>query len=132
MTSYAVHILSNIELENKIVWIIDDMIDTGGSIYKLVLELLKRKVKEVNIAVVHPVLSPPSIQRMNEFMKKGYIKHLLFTDTVYCCEKLIEPLTNVKIISSHKLAAEVIYRLNQELMLSLFFESFNTYDYLKK
>jgi ribose-phosphate pyrophosphokinase len=127
----SVHILSSTPVENKVVWIIDDMIDTGGSIYKLALELNKRGVREINIAVVHAVLSPPSIQRIKELMEKGIVKHFLCTDTVYCCDSLINPLPDVTIVSSHEIAADVVYRLNQDLTLSHFFEPFNAYEYLK-
>jgi ribose-phosphate pyrophosphokinase len=127
----SVHILSSIPLKDKVVWIIDDMIDTAGSIYKLVLELNKRNVREVNVAVVHAVLSPPSIQRLKELMEKGILKHLLFTDTVFCCDDLINSLPDATIVTSHEIAADVVYRLNQELTLSQFFEAFNAYEYLK-
>lgn len=127
----SVHILSGIPLKDKVVWIIDDMIDTGGSIDKLVVELNKREVREVNIAVVHAVLSHPAIERMKKLMEKGFLKHVLFTDTIYCSDDLLEPLTNVTIVPSHNIAAEAVYKLNQELMLSHFFGDFNAYDYLK-
>lgn len=127
----SVHVLSSIPIQDKVVWIIDDMIDTAGSIYKLVMELTKRGVREVNVAVVHAVLSPPSIKRMKELMEKGFVKHLLFTDTIYCCDDLISPLPDVTIVSSHEIAADVVYRLNQEFTLSHFFEPFNAYEYLK-
>ncbi|MBN2533803.1 MAG: ribose-phosphate pyrophosphokinase [Spirochaetales bacterium] len=128
----SVHILSSTPMKDKVVWIIDDMIDTGGSIYKLVLELNKRGIREVNVAVVHAVLSPPSIERMKELIEKGLLKNILFADTIYCCDDLLKPiLPAATIVSSHEIAADIIYRLHLKLSLSGFFEPFNAYEYLK-
>ncbi|MBN1696088.1 MAG: ribose-phosphate pyrophosphokinase [Spirochaetales bacterium] len=128
----SVDILSSTALKNKTVWIIDDMIDTGGSIYKLALELRKREVACVNIAVVHPVFSPPSIDRMKELIDKGILKDIVFADTLYCPQELVDTLKNVTVVSSHKVASDIISRLNQEMTLSEFFGPFNVYEYLNK
>jgi ribose-phosphate pyrophosphokinase len=128
----SVDILSSTAFKNKTVWIIDDMIDTGGSIYKLVFELQKRDIESINIAVVHPVLSPPSIERLKELTTKGILHDIVFTDTVYCQKEMLGELKNVKVVSSHELAADIISRLNQEMTISQFFESFDAYEYLRQ
>ena len=47
-------------IEGKTLWIIDDMIDTGDSMCKLVRELARRSPASINIAIVHPCsLRPP-------------------------------------------------------------------------
>ena len=127
-----VKILSNIPLEGKHIWIIDDMIDTGGSIYKLVLKLIEQKVASVNIAIVHPVLSGPAMKRLLELSEKGYLKKLVFSDSIYCSPEILNQLKNITLVSSHNLAADIIYRLNQELSLSHFFEPFKGLEYLSK
>ena len=58
----SISILTEDSVEGKTVWIIDDMIDTGDSVCKLVRELAKRSPAAINIAIVHAVFSPPALR----------------------------------------------------------------------
>ena len=53
-TVESVNILTDTEISGTSVWIVDDMIDTAGSVYTLVKELRNRDVGQVNIAIIHP------------------------------------------------------------------------------
>ena len=127
----STHILSGAPLSGKIVWVIDDMIDTGGSMEKLVTELAAHDVKEINVAVVHPVLSGPAIERLGALMNEGLLARLVFTDSVYCDQKLLQSIPSATVVNSHELAASIIYNLNQELSLSHFFEPFNVHTHFE-
>ncbi|HEY9594891.1 MAG TPA: ribose-phosphate diphosphokinase, partial [Spirochaetia bacterium] len=63
-TVESISILTAEPIEGKTLWIIDDMIDTADSVTKLVRELAKRRPASINIAVVHPVFSPPALERL--------------------------------------------------------------------
>ena len=58
-TVESISILTADPIEGKTLWIIDDMIDTGDSVCKLVRELASRSPASINIGIVHPVFSPP-------------------------------------------------------------------------
>lgn len=130
-TVESINILTAEPLEGKTLWIIDDMIDTGDSICKLVRELSRRAPASVNIAIVHPVFSPPALQRIGELCAEKLIGTILVTDTIPCTADIMAMLPCIHVVPSTRLAAEIVYRLNSELALSPLLAQFNADDYLK-
>jgi ribose-phosphate pyrophosphokinase len=66
-------------LENRTAIIIDDMVDTCGTVIK-VGELLKSKgAKDVIVIATHGILSGPAIQRINN---SNYIKEIIVSDSL--------------------------------------------------
>lgn len=128
----TVTILSNTDLKNKTVWIIDDMVDTGSSIYKLAYELKKREVAVVNIAAFHPVFSPPALDRLKELNENNLIDNLIVTDSIECDPRTECRIKRLKIVPSFELAAEIIFRLNSDTSMSDLFDPINAYEYLSK
>jgi ribose-phosphate pyrophosphokinase len=126
----SINILSSSPLSGKKLWIVDDMIDTGGSIFALVKELKKRDVEEVNILAVHPVFSEPAVDRLSSLWEEGLLKRVVVTDTVACPECLKETMPFLEIVSSARLSAEIIWRLQEERSLTPFFEPFDARKYL--
>lgn len=53
-------------VEGRTCVLIDDMIDTGGTIAGAVKVLMDKGAKEVIIAATHPVLSDPAVERLSE------------------------------------------------------------------
>jgi ribose-phosphate pyrophosphokinase len=131
-TVESISILTSDPIEGKILWIIDDMIDTGDSICKLVGELGKRSPAEINIAVVHAVFSPPALDRIAELCEQNLINTILVTDTVPCTREVLRKLPCVRVVPSTVMAAEIVHRLNSELPLSPLLSHFNAGDYLKE
>lgn len=54
------------DVEGKIAILIDDMIDTAGTITAASRALIAKGAKEVYAACTHPLFSPPAIDRINE------------------------------------------------------------------
>ncbi|TVQ39832.1 MAG: ribose-phosphate pyrophosphokinase [Spirochaetaceae bacterium] len=129
-TVESVNILSDTPIEGKEVWIVDDMIDTAGSVYTLVKELRKRKVSRINIAAVHPVFSDPAIERLRSLYEEELLDRAVVVDTVDCPEDLRQQMPFLHVVSSARRSAEIIMRINEEKSLSPFFEEFNCRDYL--
>jgi len=127
----SISILTAEPIKGKTLWIIDDMIDTGDSICKLVRELAKSSPAAINIAIVHAVFSPPALERIGALCHEGLIRTLLVTDTIPCTQEVFEKLPCVRVVPSAHIAAEIVYRLNSELPLSSLLAQFNAYDYLK-
>jgi ribose-phosphate pyrophosphokinase len=121
----ATHVLSGTPLEGKVVWIVDDILDTGGSVYGLVQELRSRGVRKVNVVVVHPVCSPPALERLERLHEDGLLDRVLTTDTVRLCPEDLERHRYVEVISSAALSAEIIHRLHADTSLSELFSPFD-------
>jgi ribose-phosphate pyrophosphokinase len=129
-TVESVSILSSTPVEGKQVWIVDDMIDTGGSVYVLVKELARRGVKGIRIATVHPLFSEPAITRLKSLCDEGLISALLVCDTIPCPDSIREELPCIEVVSSAELFASVIVSIHNEGSLSRYFGSFNAEEYL--
>ncbi len=130
-TVESINILTSDSIEGKTVWIIDDMIDTGDSMYKLVRELAKRSPGQINIAIVHAIFSAPALERIGELCDEHLLGTILVTDTVPCTQEVVQRLRCVRVVPSTGMAAEIVYRLNSEQPMSPLLAQFNADDYLK-
>jgi ribose-phosphate pyrophosphokinase len=130
-TVESINILASEPVAGKTVWIVDDMVDTGTSMVKLVGELEKLAPAAINVAVVHPVFSPPSLKRLGELCARGAITSILATDTVPCGREVHDALPCLRIVPSVRLAADIVRRLNREQPLSPLLAPFNAFEYLK-
>jgi len=66
------------EVDGRTCVVIDDMIDTGGTVAKTVEVLLKEGAKDVVVAATHGVLSGPAIERLTDCGAR----EVVFTDTL--------------------------------------------------
>ena len=130
-TVEKIDILSDSPLNGKIIWIVDDMIDTGGSVYALIKELKARGVEKVNIAVVHPIFSGPAMDRLSELTESGYLDNIICADTIYIPEDFYKVLPNLSVVNSAHLAAEIIYRINIGSSITRFFSPIDPTRYLE-
>lgn len=93
------------DIKDKRVILLDDMIDTAGTITNGAKALAERGAKEVYACCTHGVLSGPAIERIADCP----IKELLTLDTIAIPEdKLID---KIKVKSVSKLFAEAIKRI---------------------
>ncbi len=129
-TVQSINILSDTEIRGKEVWIVDDMVDTAGSVYALVKELRKRGVGKVNVAAVHAVFSGEAVDRLRELHDEQLLNHVIVTDTIDVPDELRTRLPFLHVVSSARLSAEIIMRLHEEQSLSPFFDPFNPAQYL--
>ncbi|POR05215.1 ribose-phosphate pyrophosphokinase [Alkalispirochaeta sphaeroplastigenens] len=129
-TVESINILTDTPIEGKEVWIVDDMIDTGGSIFNLVQELKHRGVKTVNIAVVHPVFSDPATERLQDLYDRGMLDRVVVTDSVDVPAGMQGAMPFLEVVSSARLSAEIIMHLHEEQSLSPFFDTFDPRHYL--
>jgi ribose-phosphate pyrophosphokinase len=91
------------DMEGKDVFIIDDMIDTAGTI-TLAAEMMKNEgAKSVRVLATHPVLSGPAFDRIEE----SCIDEVLVTDTI----PLSKQSPKIKVLSVADLFADVISKV---------------------
>ena len=76
--NYAEHLAVESDVRGKTCVIIDDIIDTGGTIISATNLLLGQGAKEVLVAASHAVLSNKNIEKL----LKSHIKDLVFTNTI--------------------------------------------------
>ncbi len=103
------------ELENKTVIMIDDIIDTAGTITQGAAALMERGVKEVYACCTHAVLSGPALDRL----EKSVIKEVVITNTIKLPEE--KKLSKLKILSVAPLLGEAIIRIHEDLSVSKLF-----------
>ncbi|MCW4386410.1 ribose-phosphate diphosphokinase [Salinibacterium sp. SYSU T00001] len=78
------------EVEGRTCLLVDDLIDTGGTIAKAAEALKKAGAKNVVVAATHAVFSPPAVQRL----QADFIDEVVVTDTLPLTEdKRFEKLT---------------------------------------
>jgi ribose-phosphate pyrophosphokinase len=107
-TIESIHILSAVPVEGKILWIVDDMIDTAGSVEKLIRALTPLGPKEINLIAVHALFSPPAAQRIAALSQEGLLKRIIVTDTACCSCAVSEQIPGIEIVPSSELSARII------------------------
>ena len=101
------------DANGKDVILIDDMVDTAGTLIKAAAAFKERGATSVTAFCTHPVLSGPAYERI----ATGAIDELVVTDTI----PLKEQNEHIKVISVAPLFAEVIRRVyHDESVNSLF------------
>lgn len=103
------------DVKDKTVILVDDMIDTAGTIVKAAEALKERGAKEVYACATHGVLSGPAIERL----MSSCIKELVLTDTIPLKEE--KRLDNIKLLTIAPLFAEAIRRIHSEHSVSILF-----------
>ena len=95
---------------------VDDIIDTAGTITKGAEALLERGAKEIYVCCTHPVFSGPAVERL----KQSVIKEIVVTDTILVTEdKLFDRL---KVLSVAPILGEAIIRIHEDLSVSKLFD----------
>lgn len=104
------------DVEEKHVIIIDDIIDTAGSITKAAQVAKDFGAMDVYAACTHPVLSGPAIERI----QNSAIAELLVTDTLPLPEH--KKIDKVKVLTVAPLLAEAIRRIHGNKSISILFD----------
>ena len=104
------------DIQDKTVILVDDMIDTAGTITNGANALVKMGAKEVYACCTHGVLSGPAIDRI----KESAIKELVMLNTINITEdKMIDKF---KLLSVAPVFAEAIKRIYEDVSVSKLFE----------
>ena len=111
----ALHLIGDVS--NKTAVIVDDMIDTAGTLTQGVDSLLKNGAKRVFAVATHPVLSGPAISRLIE----SPIEKVWVTDTIPLSEAAIAS-GKFEVVSIAPLLAEAIKRIHGNDSVSSLFD----------
>jgi len=113
--SQVMNVIGNVK--GKTCIIVDDIIDSGGTIVNAADALIKRGAKEVHVYVTHGVLSGEAVQKIG----KSKIKNLVVTDTIDNSHK-VKKSRNLEVLSISNLLAEAMKRISNSTSVSDLFK----------
>lgn len=104
------------DVKNRTCVIIDDLIDTAGTVTEVAKMLMKEGARDVYVAATHAVLSGPAIERI----ENSPIKEMIVTNTVPLPES--KRLPKITVLSVAGLLGEAIGRIHEDISISSMFE----------
>jgi len=105
------------EVLGKEVCIMDDIIDTGGTLSEAAGVILQHGARSVNACCTHAVLSGPAVQRVTD----SPLNRLVVTDTIPLSEAA-QKCPKIMPLSVAQIFAQAILRIHQEDSISSLFE----------
>ena len=113
--SQVMNIIGNVKGKNCL--LVDDIIDSGGTIVNAAKALKEKGAKDVYVYVTHGVLSGNAVEQINN----SKIKKLILTDTIDNSNK-IKKSSKIVILSISNLMAEAIKRISNSTSVSDLFK----------
>jgi ribose-phosphate pyrophosphokinase len=104
------------DVKGKICVLVDDIVDSGGTLCNAAVALEEQGAKGVYAYVVHGVLSGQAIERV----KNSPLKKLVITDSIQATEEM-EAAENIKQLSIAPLIGEAARRISEERSISALF-----------
>lgn len=104
------------EIEGRTCILIDDIIDTAGTIVLAAKALMEGGAKTVYACCTHPVLSGPAMERLDS----SPIQEIIVTNTIPITHP--NPSKKIKELSVAPLVGEAIIRVHEQLSVSKLFE----------
>jgi ribose-phosphate pyrophosphokinase len=113
--SQVMNVIGNVK--DKTCIIVDDIIDSGGTIINAAKALKDRGAKEVYVYITHGVLSGEAVKKI----KNSAITNLVITDTIDNLEK-VKSAKNIEVLSISGLMGEAIKRISNSTSVSDLFK----------
>ena len=113
--SKVMNVIGNVE--NKTCIVVDDIIDSGGTVINAAQALKERGAKEVYAYITHGVLSGEAVKKI----QKSVIKNLVITDTIDNNEK-VKKVRNIEVLTMSNLIGEAIKRISNSTSVSDLFK----------
>ncbi|MFN8370105.1 MAG: ribose-phosphate pyrophosphokinase [Bacteriovoracaceae bacterium] len=105
------------DVKNKNCVIIDDMIDTAGTLIECVMALKREGALKIYACASHPIFSDPALKRINECVE---LEQVIVTDTIPLSEEA-QNNPKIKLLSVAEILAKAIHRtFNYDSVSSLF------------
>ena len=113
--SQVMNVIGNVK--GKTCIIVDDIIDSGGTIVNAAQALIDRGAREVHVYITHGVLSGEAVEKI----KKSKIKNLVITDTIENSGK-VKKAKNIEVLTISNLLSEAIKRISNSTSVSDLFK----------
>ena len=111
----VMHVIGDVKGRNVV--ILDDMVDTAGTLVQSGEALMREGAESVLAACTHPVLSGPARERIEE----SDLKKLIVTNTIPLSEEMAV-VSKMEVLSVAELFGEAIQRINQGRSVSSLFD----------
>jgi len=111
----VMHIIG--EVEGRRVFVVDDIIDTAGTLIHTLEALIAKGAKSVSTSCTHAVLSGPAVDRI----KGSELQQVVVTNTMPTADKEAE-CSKIKTLSIAELLSEAIKRIHDEDSVSSLFD----------
>ena len=105
------------DVKGKTCILVDDIIDSGGTIVNAAKALKNRGAKEVYVYITHGVLSGEAVNKI----KNSVIKNLVITDTIDNMNR-VKGAKNIEVLSISGLMGEAIKRISNSTSVSDLFK----------
>ncbi len=105
------------DVKDKDTLLLDDLIDTAGTVVQAAEALKERGARKVAAACTHAVLSGPAVDRINS---SGALEEVIVTNTIPLDSKK-EKCSKLTVLSVAQLFAEAIKRIHEETSISSLF-----------
>ena len=113
--SEVMHIIGDVKDRDCV--IIDDMVDTAGTLCKAAAALKERGARRVVAYITHPVLSGKAIKNISE----SFLDEIVVTDTIPLSEAA-QQCERIRQVTIAPMLAEALRRINNEESLSAMFD----------
>jgi len=110
----VMHIIG--EVRDKNVLIVDDMVDTAGTLVGAAAAMKKKGARQIYAACTHPLLSGDAVERI----KTSPINEMVVTDTIPIPEEKM--IDKIKILSVAPIFSQAIERIHKEESISILFD----------
>lgn len=107
------------DVEGRHCVIVDDIVDTAGTLCKAAEALIEKGAAKVSAYIIHPVLSGKAIENLNN----SVLEELVVTDTIELSDE-VKACSKIVQISIADMLSESIRRISNEESLSRMFEGF--------
>jgi ribose-phosphate pyrophosphokinase len=112
--SQVMHVIGDVNGKDAI--LLDDMIDTAGTITKAAVAIKENGAKKVVAACAHAVLSGPALDRIND----SVLEEVIVTNTIPM-DSNIEKCKKLTVLSVASLLGDAIRRIHEETSVSSLF-----------
>lgn len=117
-------------IKDKTVFIIDDMIDSGGTIMDVCKIYKELGAKEINVAVFYGLFSPPAEERLNKLRKEGALNKLIVTDLINYNDEFLKRNPYIEVTDTSYTTSSIIIKTNRGRSLEKYFLPINAEEYL--
>ncbi len=104
------------DVDGKSVILIDDIIDTAGTVCTAAEVMMQKGANEVFVCCTHPVFSGPALERM----ARAPFREIVVTNTIPVLGE--KSLPNLTVLSIAPLIGEALLRIHEDLSVSKLFE----------
>jgi ribose-phosphate pyrophosphokinase len=104
------------DVRGKDAVLVDDMVDTAGTLTQAAAALMDKGARRVVAYAVHPILSGPALQRIQE----SVLEEVVFTDTVPLSQAA-QACSKLRVLTTERLFGEAIARIHRADSLSSLF-----------